>query len=159
MLHAILNRSWRQYPTKQHLYDHLPAIMKTIKIRWTRLMGHCCRSRKEHISDVLLLTPSHGWAKAGRPARTYIQQLCADMRCSAEDLPKAIDNREVWRERVRNIHADSMTWWWWWWWYIHLYICTNLSGYQEYFVMSMILNCIQWKCSGSGRGESPWHCG
>ena len=28
--------------------------------------------------DILLWTPSHGWAKAGWPARTYIQQLCAD---------------------------------------------------------------------------------
>ena len=31
-----------------------------------------------------------------------------------EDLPKAMDDREVWRERVRNIWADSNIWWWWW---------------------------------------------
>ena len=29
---------------------------------------------------------SYGRAKAGRPARTYIQQLCEDMGCSPEDL-------------------------------------------------------------------------
>ena len=29
MLRAILNKSWRQYPTKQQLYGHLPPIMKT----------------------------------------------------------------------------------------------------------------------------------
>ena len=33
MLRAILNTSWRQHPTKQLLYGHLPAITKTIKIR------------------------------------------------------------------------------------------------------------------------------
>ena len=33
MLRAILNKSWRQHPTKQQLYSHLPSIMKTIKIR------------------------------------------------------------------------------------------------------------------------------
>ena len=38
---------------------------------------------------VLLWTPSHGRAKAGQPARTYIQQLCADTGCIPEDLPEA----------------------------------------------------------------------
>ena len=33
MLRAILNRSWRQHPTKQQLYGQLPPITKTIKIR------------------------------------------------------------------------------------------------------------------------------
>ena len=49
---------------------------------------------------------SCGRAKAGHPARTYIQQLCADTECSPEDLPKAMDDREAWRERVRNIRTD-----------------------------------------------------
>ena len=31
MLPAILNKSWRQHPTKHQLYGHLPPIMKTIK--------------------------------------------------------------------------------------------------------------------------------
>ena len=31
MLRAILNKSWRQHPTKQQLYGHLPPITKTIK--------------------------------------------------------------------------------------------------------------------------------
>ena len=78
MLWAILNRSWRQHPTKQQLYGHLPPITKTIQIRRTRHAGHCWRSKDELISDVLLWTPSHGRAKARRPARTNIQQLCED---------------------------------------------------------------------------------
>ena len=32
MLQVILNMSWRQHPTKQQLYGHLPPITKTIKI-------------------------------------------------------------------------------------------------------------------------------
>ena len=36
--------------------------------------------------------------------------------CSHEDLPKAMDDREEWRERVRDIPADGATRWWWWWW-------------------------------------------
>ena len=31
MLRAILNKSWRQHPTKQQLYGHLPPITKTIQ--------------------------------------------------------------------------------------------------------------------------------
>ena len=55
-----------------------PPIMKTIQVRQTRHAGHCWRSRDELISDVLLWTPTHDRAKAGRPARTYFQQLCED---------------------------------------------------------------------------------
>ena len=69
-------------------------------------------SRDELISDVLLLTPTYGQAKAGRPARTYVQQLCEDTGCCPEDLPEAMNDSEKWRERVRDIHACGMTWWW-----------------------------------------------
>ena len=106
MLRAILNKSWRQHPTKQQLYGHLPPIMKTMKVRQTRHAGHCWRSRDKLVSDVLLWTPSHGRTKAECPVRTYIQQLCADTVCSPEDLPKAMDDRKVWQERVC---ADSVT--------------------------------------------------
>ena len=112
MLWEILNKSWRQHPTKHQMYGHLPPIMKTIKVRQTRHAGHCWRSRDELISNVLLWTPSYGRAKAGRPARTYMQQLCEDMGCSPEDLPEAMNDREEWRERVRDIRAGGMTWWW-----------------------------------------------
>ena len=77
-----------------------------------KLSGHCWRSKDEPISDVLLLTPTYGWAKAGWPAWTYIQQLCEDTGCSPEDLPEAMNDREKWRDRVRDIRASSTTWWW-----------------------------------------------
>ena len=123
MLRAILNRSWRQHPTRHQLYGHLPLITKTIQVRRTRHVWHCWRSRDELISDVPLWTPAHGRAKAGRPARTYIQQLCEDTRCCPEDLPEAMNDREKWKERVRDIRATSATWWWWWWWYYIILYC------------------------------------
>ena len=115
MLWAILNDSLRQNPAKQQLYGHQPPITKIIQVRQTRHVGHCWRSKDELISDILVWAPSHGRAKAGRPSRTYIQQLCADIGCSFEDLPGAIDDKDGWWERVREIHAGSLTWWWWWW--------------------------------------------
>ena len=59
-------------------------ITKTFQVRRARHAGHCWRRRDELISDVLLWTPTHGRAKAGRPARTYIQQLCEDTGCCPE---------------------------------------------------------------------------
>ena len=114
MLRAILNKSWRQHATRHQLYGHLLPITKAIQVRRTRHAGHCWRSRNELISDVLLWTPTYGRAKAGRPARIYIQQLCEDAGYSPEDLPEAMKDREKWRERVRDIRACGMTWWWWW---------------------------------------------
>ena len=116
MLRAILNKSWWQHPTRHQLYGHLPPITKTIQVRRIRHAGHNWRSRDELMSDVLLWAPTHGRAKAGRPARTYIQQLCEDTECCPQYLPKAMNDREKWRERVRDIRATSTTWWWWWWW-------------------------------------------
>ena len=150
MLRAILNKSRRQHPTRHQLYSHLPLITKTIQVRRTRHAGHCWRSWDELISDVLLQTPTYGRAKAGRPARTYIQQLCEDMRCSMEDLPEAMNNREKWRERVRDIRAGGMTWWWWWWLiytmnisWVHImsmYICVHTIGVYVY--VHYVLICM-----------------
>ena len=63
---------------------------------------------------LLLWTPTHGCARVGRPARTYIHQLCEDTGCNPEDLPEAMNDREKWRETVRDIGAGGATWWWWW---------------------------------------------
>ena len=115
MLRTVLNKSWRQHPTRLQLYGHLPPITKTIQVRRTRHAGHCWRSKDELISDVLLWTPTYGCARVGRPARTYIQQLCEDTGCNPEDLPEAMNDREKWRERVKDIRAGGATWWWWWW--------------------------------------------
>ena len=53
--------------------------------------------------------PAYGQSKAGRPARTYTQQLCDDTGCNPEDLPEAMKDRETWRERVRDIRASRTT--------------------------------------------------
>ena len=150
MLRAILNKSWRQHPTRHKLYGHLPPITKTIQVRRTRYTGHCWRSKDELISDVLLWTPAYGQAEAGQPARTYIQPLCEDTGCSPEDLPKAMNDREKWRQRVRDIHASGTTWWGYihcdvhtidlWIWYIHADSLTlKLSAWKSYYQTSGIL--------------------
>ena len=148
MLRAILNKSRRQHPIKEQLYGHFTPITKTIKVRRTRHVGHCWRSRDELISDILLLIPSHGRAKAWRPARTYIQQLCASTGYSLED------DRDGWRERVTEIRTGSATWWGWWY-VISAWFNCKLWNINEIEWMSqwkrkrnryiyLILNCINF---------------
>ena len=78
-------------------------------MRRTRHAGHCWRSKDELISDVLLWKPTHGHASVGRPPRTYIDQICEDAGCCAEDLPGAMSDREGWREIVMDIRAACAT--------------------------------------------------
>ena len=130
MLRAILNKSWRQHPTRHQLYGNLLPITKTIQVRRIRHAGHCWRSRDELRSDVLLWTPTHGRAKVGRPTRTCIQQICED----TGYCPEVMNDREKWRERVRDIRATSTTWWW----YIYIYI---------YFLCGLHLSSRRIFCS------------
>ena len=90
------------------LYGHRPPITKTVRVRRTRHAGHRWRSKDELISNILQWTPSHVRPNAGQPARTYIKQLCADTGYSLEDLQGAMDNRDEWRERVREIRAGNV---------------------------------------------------
>ena len=138
---------WRQHTTRHQLYDHLSTITKTLQVRRNRHAGHCWRSRDELISDVLLWTPTNGRAKAGRPARTYIQQLCEDTGCCPENLPEAMNDREKWRERVRDIRATSTTWWWWWYIYIYIYIYIKRIWWYIYIYIykeNLVLYSHQW---------------
>ena len=122
----------KQVKQLKHTYSSSVRIrnvaLKTCQRRWTigrsgkrgsGIFLLVARSRDELIRDVLQWTPTYSREKAGRPVRTYIQQFCEDKECSPEDLPEAMNDREKWRQRVRDIHAGSTTrwWWWWWWWY------------------------------------------
>ena len=106
MLWAILKKSWKLHSTKQQMYSHLPSILKTIQIRWTRPVGHCRRSQDELISNVLLWTLSHGHASVGPPVRNYLQWLCTNTGCSLEDLQEVMDDREICASS-----ATSRRWW------------------------------------------------
>ena len=118
---------------KQQLFDHLPPISQTIQVRRTRFTRHCCRGKNVLISDVLPWTPIHGRANVGGSARTY----WSDTRCRLLDLLGAIDNREGWWNRIREIRSVSVIWWWWWWWCINC--CKNCVIFTENVKSSMTL--------------------
>ena len=99
------------------------SITKTIRVGRNRNAGDCERSKGELISDLLLWTPSNGRARFGRPARTNPQQFCADIGCSLEDLPRAMDGRDRCSERVKKIPTGSATWYIYIYIYIYIYVC------------------------------------
>ena len=118
MLQVILNKSWKQHPTKQQQYGHLHRISRVIQVKQTRHAVHYWRN-KDELSEV---TFSYGPLHVDDPVlvdqqKLACRQLCADTGCSLEDLPGAMDHRDGWRERerVRKIRANGVTWWWWWW--------------------------------------------
>ena len=114
-------------------------------------LGIVFLGRGEGQNITLLRTPTYGRAKAGRPARTYIQQLCEDTGCSPEDLP----DREKWRERARDTRASGTTWWWWWWvWMVSTCplisissgLFTHLLGTIPSILITIGITVILWRC-------------
>ena len=53
--------------------------------------------------------PPH-MAEQKQDDQKYIQQLCEDTGCSPEDLPEEMNDREKWREWVKDIRASGTTW-------------------------------------------------
>ena len=69
MLRAILNKSWRQHPTRHQLYGHLPPITKTIQVRRT------CRTLLEKQGRThkwCTLMDPHTWPCKSRTTSTNI---------------------------------------------------------------------------------------
>ena len=58
MVHAVLNISQKQHPTKQQLYDHFIPISQTIQVRKTRHAWYWWRIKAQLIRGILLWTPT-----------------------------------------------------------------------------------------------------
>ena len=131
MLRAILNKSWRQHPTRHQLYGHLPPVTKTIQVRRTRHAGHCWRRAHKWCS---LLT----WSSKSRTTSSNLH-TAALWGCSPEDRPEEMNDREACRERVRDIRAGGMTLPWWW--YICMYVYIYILVYI-YIYIYMYIGCL-----------------
>ena len=105
---AMTQECCEQYWTNPVAVRQPNTITKTIQVRRTRYPGHCWRSWDELISNILLCTPSHGRAKTGRPASTYIKQFGADTGWSLENLPRTMDHRDGCGGSVSDIMTMTM---------------------------------------------------
>ena len=93
MLRAVLNISWKKHPIKSQQYGHLRLISGRLKERRFCSAGHCCRSKNELVSSLILWTPNHG-SSVGRPSRTFINQLEEVIGCYHYDLPVVMADRD-----------------------------------------------------------------
>ena len=110
MLRAVLNISWKKHPTRKLLYGNLPTVSHKIRDRRLRFAGHCYRNKSELASELLLWKPTYGKRSRGAPAKTYIDQLTADVGCSSEELPAMMLDKDLWRETVNSIRETLPTW-------------------------------------------------
>ena len=109
IIRAILNKSWRQQPTRHQLYGHQPPIAKTIQARRTRHAEHCWRSKDELISDVLLMTEQKQDDQLKHTFSTYVR---------IRDVALKICHRRwtIGRSGERGSGISVLWLWWWWWW-------------------------------------------
>ena len=68
----LLNKYWKQLPTKQQLCNHLLPISKTIKVRSIWHAEQCWRSKNKVISDILPWTTTNRHTSFGRPVMICI---------------------------------------------------------------------------------------
>ena len=128
MLRAILNKSWKQHPTKQQLYSNLPPILKTIQVIRTKHAGEARRN----LCDIFLWTATHGHVIVSQPTRTYLDQLSADKGCNLENLPRAIDYKNGRRERERERESKR-----------------NPCCQRDLMIMMMVIMMIEWSSNKS----------
>ena len=79
------------------------VFLLSVSVSVTHTRSFYPLSRRTHKEMYSYGPPTHGRAKAGRPARTYIQQLCEDTGCCPEDLPGAMNGRRRSGERRSGI--------------------------------------------------------
>ena len=79
-------------------HSHLLSLSQKITVSWSKLAGHCWKSKDQIISDVFVRTPTHVHISTRWLAKAYILQLFMETGCSQENLPKATGDRDGWRE-------------------------------------------------------------
>ena len=104
--YAILNKSWKQQPTKQQLCGHLLPISQTIQVK--HAAGGNWRSKHKLVSNICQWTPMHGHTSVDWPLK---HQLCGDTGCCLENLPRVMANRDRWWKGVKGICPVGMPWW------------------------------------------------
>ena len=105
MLHTVWNKFWKTASYKTTAVGPLP-ISLSIQV-WHS--GHCWRSKKELINDILQSTSTHKTHLCHPMSKkhTFISYV------HILDLPRLMADRDGWWERVKGIHAVCIPWWWW----------------------------------------------
>ena len=60
-------------------------------------------AKKKLYKTLIMWEPRHGKRHRGRPAKTFIDQLTEDAEITKEDLPGAMNAKEIWRQVVHGV--------------------------------------------------------
>ena len=138
MLRAILNKSWRQHPLQDANCTATCLLSwKLFKLDEPDMQDTAGEAGTNSSVMYSLWTPTHGRAKAGRPSTKHT--FSSYVRIQDVVLKTCLgvmNDREEWRERVRDIRATSTTWWWWWFTFL---IIQNLILYKSMDFFYLIL--------------------
>ena len=83
-IHKLCADTWCHLEDLLGVINYKDGWRERIRERWAIILNWY----------IYIWTPAYGQAKAGQPARTYIQPLCEDTGCSSEDQPEAMNDRE-----------------------------------------------------------------
>ena len=104
ILQAILNKSWKQHPTKQRT-----LLSQTIQEKGARFVEQCW-SKDRLISDVLRWTPTSRHTSAGWPAKFISSKRTLDTvkRTNQMRWPIGIDNKRESKECMLSVGTPLM---------------------------------------------------
>ena len=103
MLRTVLNIPWKGRITDIEHYGNLPKLSNSLRERRRRFKGHVWSKTEETAQKLLLWEPAKGKRKPGRPGYNYVDQLKDDTGLEQYHLKERIQNREQWREHVKQI--------------------------------------------------------
>ena len=110
MLRMCLGISWKQKLTNVQLYRELPKVTNKIAERRMKLAGHCIRHPELSVSTLVLWKPTKGTPNPGKPAITYIDNLCDDLGVEdEEEIKTKMNDRVQWRELSGLVRASPRT--------------------------------------------------
>jgi len=110
MLRMCLGISWKQKLTNIQLYRELPKVTNKIAERRMKLAGHCIRHPELSASTLVLWKPTKGTPNPGKPAITYIDNLCDDLGVEdEEEIKTKMNDRVQWRELSGLVRAGART--------------------------------------------------
>ena len=126
MLRAALDISWKSHIRNREFYGDLPKITAKISNRRLQFAGHCKRRKGSVVSNLITWQPTHGKRAAGRPTKTYVDQLQADTGYTTGEIESCMENRNLWRAiiGVRQMTPEWVSecclmatfplaiWWW-----------------------------------------------
>ena len=87
-------------PLTSHLTNHSNKTNKTCEA----LLEKSGRTRERR-------SPTDERTTNSQPERTYIHQRCTDTGCRLDDLPGAIDDRDGYQEKFRELSVVCAIWW------------------------------------------------